>query len=307
MSLSVPVYKVHYVPGVEQSSAVDIRILLGRFADDASRRALARGLLIVCVIGFAASIAVLAVLGYGTDRWMFVLVVWTVFLFIPLRIAIETLQTVGLRLRDAALEHITSDPRRYDRPEALALLIEHLFIRHATLPRIAKPAQGQKAREAAAAILRRVGSAGGAAEQLRAAIRAALAAAEVEAVALSASASGPGAEDIQSRWEGARALGALGALIQVLTAAHRDRWGDPPSPPELDGRALTEYVEAVLDYCDEAALNVDAVPWTEPLLRSSPHAADAEEIRASWRAFVVAGTPSPRALQGFLTTVLPAR
>ena len=300
-------YKVHYVSGVEQSSAVDLRLLLSRFADDASRRALARWLLIACAMGFAASMAALIILGYGTDRWMFVLVVWIVFLYIPLRIAIETLQTVGLRLRDAAMDQIALDPRRYERPEALALLIEQLFIRHATLPRIAKPAHGQKAREAAAAILRRAGSTGVAAERLRAAIRAALAAAEVEAVALSASASGPGADDIQSRWEGARALGALGVLIQVLAAAHRDRWGDLPPAPELNGRSLADYVETVLDYCDEAALNVDALPWTEPLLRSSPRAADAEEIRASWRTFVAAGTPSPRALEGFLTTVLPAR
>lgn len=303
----VSVHKVPYVMGVEQGSAVDIRLLLGRFADDASRRALARWLLIACGLGFAASIAALAILGYGTDRWMFVLVVWAVFLYIPLRIAIETLQTVGLRLRDAAMEQITSDPRRYERPEVLAVLLEHLFIRHATLPRIAKPGHGQKAREAAAAILRRAGSTDGAAERLRAVIRAALAAAEVEAVALSASASGPRADDIQSRWEGARTLGALGVLIQVLVAVYQDRWSGLPSIPELDGRVLTDYMEAVLDYCDEAALNVDALPWTEPLLRSSPRAADAEQIRASWRAFVAAGTPSPRALQSFLTTVLPAR
>lgn len=300
-------YKVLYVIGVEQGSAVDIRLLLGRFADDASRRALARWLLIACGFGFVASIAALAVVGYGTDRWVFVLVVWAVFLYIPLRIAIETLQTVGLRLRDAAMDHIVSDPRRYDRPEALALLIEHLFIRHATLPRIAKPGHGQKAREAAGAILRRAGSTGGAAERLRATIRGALAAAEVEAVALSASASGPDADDIQSRWEGARALGALSVLLQVLVAAHKDRWGDFPPVPELDGRSLADYVDALLDYCDEAALNVDALPWTEPLLRSSPRAADAEAIRTSWRAFVVAGTPSPRTLQDFLTTVLPAQ
>jgi len=261
----------------------------------------------VCTLGFVASLAALTILGYGADRWFFVLIVWAVFVFIPLRIGIEALQTVGLRIRQATVDQIAADPRRYERPELLPFLVQHFFVRHSTMPRIAKPAHAHKAREAAAAIVGRAGSGGGAARVIAGVIRATLAAAELEAVALSASASGPDAGDIQSRWEGARALGALGALIQMLAAAHRDRWGALPPLPELGGRELADYIEAAMDFCDEAALKVDALPWTEPLLRASPHAAGAETVRGTWRAFVNAGTPSPRALQGFLETVLPAR
>ncbi|MGQ0548937.1 MAG: hypothetical protein ACT4PY_04635 [Armatimonadota bacterium] len=299
-------HKVDGVSCVEHSSAVDFRFLLSRFAEDATRGRLARWLIVVCALGFVASLAALMILGYGADRWFFVLIVWAVFVFIPLRIWVEALQTVGLRVRQATVDQIAADPRRYERRELLPFLVQHLFVRHATMPRIAKPAQAYKAREAAEAIVGGAGPGGGA-RMLVEAIRATLAAAELEAVALSASASGPDAGDIQSRWEGARALGALGALIQMLAAAHRDRWGALPPLPELGGRELADYLEAAMDYCDEAALKVDALPWTEPLLRASPHAAGAESVRGTWRAFVNAGTPSPRALQGFLETVLPAR
>ncbi|MGH2405695.1 MAG: hypothetical protein ACRDGN_14725, partial [bacterium] len=93
----------------------------------------------------------------------------------------------------------------------------------------------------------------------------------------------------------------------VLAALYVDRWGGPPPLPELGDRTLSDYLDAALDYCDEAALKVDALPWTEPLLRWPPNSADAEGVRATWRAFVAAGTPAPRALQAFLGTVLPAR
>ncbi len=285
---------------------MDLRLLLGQFADDAARRALARWLIVLCGLGFVASLAALAALGYGTDRWVFVLVVWAVLLFIPLRIAIEALQTVGVRMRETSAARVAADPRRYERAALLSILMERLFIRHVTMPRIAKPAQAHKAREAATAIVWGAGSGGGAAPALAGAIRTVLAALQSEAVALSAAASGADAEDIQSRWEGARALGALAALMWLLAAVWADRWGGSPPVPELSGRSLEDYLEAALDYCDEAALKVDALPWTEPLLES-PQAADAERVRETWRTFVAAGTPAPRALEAFLATVLPAR
>ncbi|MGH2668058.1 MAG: hypothetical protein ACRDH5_02880, partial [bacterium] len=270
------------------------------------------------VLGFATSLGVLAALGYGADRWVFVLVVWAVLVFIPLRIAIEALQTVGVRMREAVADRVAADPRRYERPELIPILVRRLFARNVTMPRITTPAQARKAREAASAIMRRAGSAGGSAPALAGAMSATVAAVELEAVALSAAASGAAADDIQSRWEGARALGALAAMIQVLAAAYADRWGGLPSLPGLGDRPLRDYLESALDYCDEAALKVDALPWTEPLLGATSTAADADDVRTAWRAFVNAGTPpghppasgypaAGRALEAFLETVLPAR
>jgi hypothetical protein len=286
---------------------MDLRLLLSHFADAGTRGALARWLFVVCACGFVASLAALAALGYGLDRWVFVLVVWTVLLFIPLRILIEALPTVGGRMREAVLRRVAADPRRYQRPELLPIVVGGLFARDVTMPRIAKPQQAHKAREAATAILGRTTGGTDAAGVLTGAIRATLAAAAHEAVAISAAATGVASETIQNRWEGARALGALAALIQVLAAAYAERWGGPPALPELGGRPLADYLDAALDYCDEAALQVDALPWTEPPLASPLAPGAVEGVRAAWHAFVAAGTPAPRALEAFLATVLPAR
>ncbi len=288
---------------------MNLRLLLSHFADAGTRGAFARGLLVVCVFGFVASLAALAGLGYGLDRWVFVLVVWAVLLFIPLRILIEALGNVGLRMSETVLRRIAADPRRYQRPELLPIVVGGLFAREVTMPRIAKPQQAHKAREAAIAILGRTagGTDADTADSLAGAIRTSLAAAAHEAVAISAAATGVASETIQDRWEGARALGALVAVIQVLAAAYTERWGGPPALPELGGRPLADYLEAALDYCDEAALQVDALPWTEPPLAPSMDSNAAERVRAAWHAFVAAGTPAPRALEAFLATVLPAR
>ncbi len=283
---------------------MDPRMMLSHLADADARTAAARWLLALCLIGFAATLVGLSAFGYGLDRWLFVLLVWTALVFVPLRILLESLQTVGAGMRRTVAGRIATDPRRYDDPAMLPLAIQTLFDREVVLPRICKPQHGQQARDAAAAIIGGTSGRPDAAEELTRVIRTLLATSSQEAAALSAAATGSAADNIQARWEGARALGALGALVRLLGAACADRWGVGPAVPELEGRTLRDFLDAVLDYCDEAALQVDALPWTEPLLTPEMPAVSMEEIRGTWRGFLAAGTPAPRALAAFVGAVV---
>ncbi len=282
---------------------MDLRLMLSHLADADARTTAARWLLALCLIGFVLTLAGLSAFGYGLNRWIFVLLVWTALVFVPLRILLESLQTVGTGIRRTMAGRIATDPRRYDDPTLLPFAIRALFDREVVLPRICKPQHGQQAREAAAAII--AGRSGGpqAEKELSRIIQTLLAASSQEAAALSAAATGSAADNIQARWEGARALGALVTLVQLLGAAYSDRWGAPPSPQELEGRTLRDYLDAVLDYCDEAALQVDALPWTEPPLAVDVPAGRLNDIRDAWRGFLAAGTPAPRALAAFVGAV----
>lgn len=283
---------------------MDPRLMLSHLADAAARAAAARWLLALCLIGFALTLAGLSAFGYGLNRWIFVLLVWTALVFVPLRILLESLQTVGIAARRTVADRIATDPRRYDDPALLPFAIRALFDREVILPRICKPQHGHQARESAAAII--VGTSGRpqAAEEFIGVIRILLAASSHEAAALSTAATGSAADNIQARWEGARALGALVTLVRLLGAAYSDRWGALPAVLGLESRTLRDYLDALLDYCDEAALQVDALPWTEPPLAVEVPAARLDEIRDAWRRFLAAGTPAPRALAAFVGAVV---
>jgi len=285
-------------------NALNVRLLASRLAEGGVRDALGRYLLVACVAGFAVSLVLLRMLGYGLDRWVFILIVWAVLIFIPLRIVVEALRPFGARMHRRVADSLVGDPRRFERPELLPIVVGDIAAREVTMPRFTKPEHSLKAREAAVAILRHTMTGPHAAARLRDAIRAALAAAATEALAVSASATGVAADPIQARWDGARALGALTALVAVLSASYRDRWGALPDLPELDGRPLRDYLDAAFDYCDEAALQVDALPWTEPPLGSSLDPRAIDDVRAAWRTFLAAGTPSPRALEAMVNVVV---
>ncbi len=263
-------------------SALNVRLLASRLAETAVRDALGHYLLIA-----------------------FVLIAWTVLVFIPLRIVVEALRPFGTRMRRTVAEGVVGDPRRFERPELLSIVVGDLFVREVTMPRFTKPEHALKTREAAVAILARTATGTDVRTRLHVTIRATLAAAATEAVAVSAAATGIAADNIQARWEGARALGGLAALTTILVAAYRDRWGAPPDLPELEGRPVRGYLEAAFDYCDEAALEVEALPWTEPPLGSSLPAESTDDVRAAWKNFLAAGTPAPRALETLLAALLP--
>ncbi len=259
----------------------------------------------MCATGFVASLAVLAGLGYGPDRWIFALLIWTAVIFMPLRILIASADVLGARARRALVARIAADPLRYEHPSYMPLVIRDLAVTAVTLPRICPPRHGRSASEAAVAIISRANRGPAPRDRVFEAIRSLLAATVHEASMLSASTTGDAAQSIQARWEGARALGALGALVTILSAAYADRWGTLPPIPELAGRRLDAFLAAVIDYSDEAALEVDALPWIEPPLDPMLPAAMLDEIHQAWHAFLAAGLPAPRALQVFVASVLP--
>lgn len=281
-----------------------MRLLMSRLADAGARDALGRYVLVVCIAGLVASLAALQILGYGLERWVFVLIVWVVLIFIPLRITVEALRPFGARVRRHVADSLAGDPRRFERVDTLPIVVGDLAVREVTMPRFTKPEHTLKTRETAVAILRRTATRPDAAAILHGAIRTALAAAATEAVAVSASATGTAADNIQARWDGARALGGLAAVVTLLAAAYRDRWGAAPDLPELDGRPLREYLDAAFDYCDEAALEVDALPWVEPPLNSPVDAQTIERVRAAWKTFLAAGTPAAGALEALVDIVI---
>jgi hypothetical protein len=251
--------------------------------------------------------AVVVGLGYGPTRWVFVLLVWAVLIFVPLRIAIESAESFGTTVRRSIVDRLARDPDRYEKADYLPVVVQDLAARRVALPRICTPQHGRAAREAAVGLIRRVYAAPAPQASMRAVIRALLTVIGHDASALSAGATGAAADNIQARWETARAIGALGALVTILAAAHEDRWGDLEPLPELSGRDREQYVMAAMDYCDEAALEVEAMPWTEPPLTSSLPVDRIEAIRETWAAFLAAGLPAPRALEAFTGCVLQAR
>jgi hypothetical protein len=235
---------------------------------------------------------------------VFVLLVWVALVFLPARIFLEASQTLAARTQRAIAARIATDPARYERAAALPVMVR-AFAQQVALPRICQPHHRRSAVEAAIAIIARANERPAPQAVLRAVIARLVVAAAREAAALSAGVAGAAAVNIQTRWERARALGALGGLAAVLAAIHADRWGVQPSVDALGGRGLAEYLIAVMDYCDEAALKVDALPWTEPPVTAGPDAATIDAIRATWLAFLAAGRPAPRALAAFVHAVLP--
>jgi hypothetical protein len=227
--------------------------------------------------------------------------VWGALVFLPAWLVIVSAQGLGPTARAALAARIAADPARYDRPTSLRLTVERLAADAVTMPRICLPLHRRQAVEAAIALVDDANARVPAAATLGTSIRRALLAATDEAAALSAAAAGPAAENIQARWDTARALGALSAAIAVLVEVHVDRWGSPPPLPELDGRAAGDHLAALLDYADAAAMDVDARPWMEPPLHASRGAsAHMEAARGAWHAFLGAGLPAPRALAAFV-------
>ncbi|OFX30028.1 MAG: hypothetical protein A2Z07_13045 [Armatimonadetes bacterium RBG_16_67_12] len=279
--------------------------MISGLADARVRRSAARWLGAACVLGFAASAAVMAGLGYGLDRWVFLVLVWAVLIYAPLRILIESSETSGARAVQALAAQLATDPYRYTHAASLPVIIRDLASREVVLPRICHPQHLRQAVDAAVALI----AWGNARRDVHTAmtdiIRTLVAALAARAATLSAAVNGEANSSIQARWEGARSLGALGALIAILAAAFADRWGEPPLVPALGGRSLAAYLASALDYCDEASLQVDALPWTEPPLASSLADGTLELIGGRWQAFLDAGLPAPRALSAFVAAVAP--
>ncbi len=284
-----------------------MRMWFSRLATEDARRAATRWALASSVAGAVVSIALLAGTG-RLDRWLFVVLVWGALVFLPAWLVITSAQGLGPRARSTLAARVAADPARYDHPASLRLTVERLAERAVAMPRICLPAHRRQAIEAAIAVLDDARRHAPSATTLVAAIRRALLAATDEAVMLSAAATGTSADNIQARWESARALGAMSALVAVLVEVHVDRWGSSPRLPELAGREASDHLAALFDYADEAAMDVDARPWTEPrLVETVAASAPVSAAREAWRAFIKAGLPAPRALAAFIDTLREIR
>ncbi|MDQ7842131.1 MAG: hypothetical protein QN141_08230 [Armatimonadota bacterium] len=274
---------------------MDLRLLLSRLADARTRGAAGRALAVVAVLGFLLTMAVLLASGGGLHQWFFVLLVWALFVYVPLRILLEAAGTLGpaVRRRLAAAARGRAD--RYAARSQIELMVDGWLERHVVMPRIATPVQAAKARDGAVAVLALAGSddAG-----LRRAVGRCLAVVDRWVATLGRRAAEE-QQSIQDRWTEVRALAALAAMTRLLLAAYTDRTA---TPFDLgDGRRgdPEEFLQACLDYCDDLALEVDAPPWPEPPLGLHLPQAQSDEIRTAWTRFVETGLPALEARAGF--------
>lgn len=273
---------------------MNVRLALSRLESAGARAAAARTLALLCAAGYLVTLAVLFATGVGLRRWLFALLFWALFIYLPLRILLEAFQTIAPGLRQSLVARASSDPQRYRSRASIELVVDGLFA-EVLLPRIATPLETLKAKEASAAVLRGVKYASGADLEL-AAMRG-LGAAERWTADLSGWARTDAPQNIQARWAGLRALASFAAVCKVLTAAVADQTGRPMHQP-------TAYLDACLDYCDQLALEVDVEPWNEPPLGLPMNSDDAAAIRLSWTAYAETPPPAIDARNAFVNTLL---
>ena len=274
---------------------MDIRLSLSRLESAGSRAAAARTLALLCAAGYLVTLSVLFATGVGLRRWLFALLFWALFIYLPLRILLEAFQTIAPALRQSLVARATSDPQRYRSRASIELVVDGLFRREVLLPRIATPLESLKAKEASAAVLRAVNRPPGT-DLEKAAVRGLLTV-ERWTADLSGWARSDAPQNIQARWTGLRALASFAALCKVLTAAVADQTGRQMHQP-------TVYLDACLDYCDRLALEVDVEPWNEPPLGIPMNSDDAAAIRLSWTAYAQTPPPAIDPRNAFVNTLL---
>ena len=280
-----------------------LRRLLSNLGDAEARRRAARTLIVLCAIGYALTIVVMAGSGAGLRRWFFALLVWGALIYIPLRILLEAFQTIAPTIRQRLIAQTAIRADRYGSRAAIELMVDGPLGRSVIMPRIATPAQHAKAREGAVAILERAH--GDSAEVGTAAVRC-LASVERWMTHLASWSAAQAAGNIQARWADVRALVGLAATTEVLIAAYEDGAGSQLSTGSLGGSAATAYLEACLDFCDQLALDADVVPWTEPGLRLNVDPSLRDQTRAAWKAFSETPSPALEARRAFVDSVLGA-
>lgn len=250
----------------------------------------------VCAIGFLLTMIMLTAAGGRTDQWFFVLLVWALFVYVPLRILLEAAQTLAPSLRRRLVAQTASVPERYASRSGIELMVDGLFEREVVMPRITTPIQRAKAKDGAIAVLAKAEEArnglGGAAGDC-------LASVEEWVTALGARAAAEG-QSIQARWGEVRALAALAAMTKVLIAAHEDRGGAPLGSGNGQMGDAASLLDACLDYCDDLALEADVVPWEERPVTSPLRLGRAQELRSAWTSFVETGAPALEARENFI-------
>jgi hypothetical protein len=279
---------------------VNVRLALSTLASPAARTAAARWLLAVCAFGYVLTLTIMVALGGGTQRWFFALLAWGLFVYVPLRILLEAFQTIAPALRRTLVDQSSHRADRYDTRTTIELMVETLYEGSVTMPRIATPVQGVRTRAGAVAILLRVRRQDSA--PLAVVLTRCLATVDVWVRDLGTAAGREASGNIQIRWAGVRAVVGLAALTKVLIAAAADR-GEPPFVTTLDPRLANEYLDACLDYCDDLALQVEALPWTAPALDLEVPAETVTAVRERWREYCNIEPPAVEARRAFAETV----
>jgi hypothetical protein len=281
---------------------MNLRLALSRLESAETRAGLARTLALLCVLGYIFSLAVLFAAGIGLERWLFVLLVWALLVYLPLRILLEAFQTIAPAIRRTLINRAGSDPARYRSSGSIELIVDGLFKQDVLMPRIAKPQDAQKAREGSAAVLRAANQSGHA--DLERVSRQCLGTVEQWTTELSAWTQSEAQQNIQARWGAVRALASFAALTKIVLLAAADRAGRPISLPDRAPSDPGEYLDTCLDYCDRLALEVDAAPWTEPRLGIQVSTDDAAAIRVAWTGYVQIPPPAIDARNNFVKTLL---
>ncbi len=281
---------------------IKLRFLLSTLADAGARETSARALAAACALGYAGTLAVMVVSGTGLRRWFFALVIWGALIYAPLRILLEAFQTIAPQMRRTMFAQAATRPDRYGSRPSIELMVDGLFARAVVMPRIATPVHTAKAKEGAAAILAGALREEGDGVQM-AAVRC-LAGVERWAAAAAAWAAARAPANIQARWADIRALAGLAAASKVLIAAYEDRSGRLFTAGSAGGAGAAAYLDACLDLCDQLALEVDVVPWSEPGLDLGIDAAVGDLIRQTWRTFSDTPSPAPTARKTFVDAVL---
>lgn len=302
-----------------------IRHMLSRLGDPAARRTFGRTWLGVCLAA-AACHTLLNLLLFSNPYVFFVLVVWLVGVFAPVRIAVELLHFFGPRMREQVQRDVQRREDRYATRERLAIMVELVFEREVRMPPLAPPELSLKVPAAATQLSDRALRGGGGSPSLLRTTRtcAALLDRWVGAIAVaragiapdrlsasegqvSGAASSAGITTaplwdpqgpIQDQWATLRAVVALAALTKTLTAVYEDNAGHPLD----EGPALRAFADAVMDYADQIALKPDGVSWKS--VRGVPRMAlDPDlvgRLAETWRVFCAAPHPAPRRLRAFI-------
>lgn len=297
-----------------------IRYTLSRLSRPDARRAFGRTWLYVCLAGACATL-----LAVGFRHLFFVVAVWLVCVFAPVRIAIETLHGLGPRIRERMYRDLAGRADRYKTREDIALMVEAHFGREVHLPRLAPPVLEAKVVEAAArlcgrAFLDRPGPSG---VDRAATVCAGLLGRWVGTIAdtergaappppfppvdEAGRADGDGAAgyplwnpgaSIQDQWVTLRAVAGLAALTKVLVAVAEDS----ATRPLEGGAAMRAVAEAAMDYADQIGLRLEGPPWEGAAGLPAPVMSSAVtgRLAGAWTAFCAAPLPAPRRLSAFV-------
>jgi hypothetical protein len=275
-----------------------VRLLVSRLASAQTRGSAARGLATLCTLGFLITMLVLAGRG-ALERWFFVMLVWGLLVYVPLRIALEAAGTLAPTLRRRLAAEVVLDAGRFNSVAAAELTVDRLLERDVVMPRISTPLQREKARDGALAVLLALRAETGG---LQAAVVTARACLDRWVTDIGPWAQREAGQNIQARWREVRALAAMAAMTKVLAAV------DAASAGGSQERGRADFFDACLDYCDDLALEVDVRLWDGPPLDLRINAEHAATIRDAWRTYAETGAPALEPRKAFLDLLLqPSR